>query len=393
MSGIAHHLVRRGLEATQHNYNLGSVQVTDDGNDDNIKSIPIWGVATLWVTLLVFMFAHFVISYTYGSIVATLTTIETPTATAFTLEPAENEDSDAPLLSADQKPAEKTHATEPELFLIKSKPITSKIRTTVKHLKAQAGPWSRFRGLQVAIVYHLTYALLFNFLTSLTHSTFVSSVFAVLTHTVLSRLGMTWTHVVMSNPSPKSWIRRYPSIQTSKKIFLPTAIWAAAQQFALYIPALMFSMYGLNRYAEDPSYYHEVAPEVFAGDVSQVFMCGLVAMFIVFAIVFPAEVTLTRVQASMLPEEDEAIVPFDRTFGGKVEPEILGGRGCVSMLDAWKTFDWAARIRLIKLYVKVFALQVLTTVLFVGLFIGELRLIMGDDLPKVAKMAHDQLRL
>lgn len=62
MSGIAHHLVRRGLEATQQNYKQGSVQVTDDGNHDRIKSIPIWGVATLWVTLLVFIFAHFVVS-------------------------------------------------------------------------------------------------------------------------------------------------------------------------------------------------------------------------------------------------------------------------------------------------------------------------------------------
>lgn len=64
MSGIAHHLVRRGLEATQHNYNQGSVQVTDDGSDDSIKSIPVWGVATLWVTLLFFIFAHFIVRIT-----------------------------------------------------------------------------------------------------------------------------------------------------------------------------------------------------------------------------------------------------------------------------------------------------------------------------------------
>ena len=196
----------------------------------------------------------------------------------------------------------------------------------------------------------------------------------------------------MSNPSPKRWWRRYPSIKTVKKIALPTATWAAANQLAMYIPALMFTTYGLHRYAEDPSHYREVAPEVMASDATSAFICGLAAMFIVFAIVFPAEVTLTRVQASMLPEEDEAIVPFDRTFGGKVEPEIVGGSGCVSMLDAWKTFDWSARIRLIKLYVKVAALQVVTTIMFMFIFVGELRLIMGDDLNKMAKMAHDQLR-
>ena len=203
---------------------------------------------------------------------------------------------------------------------------------------------------------------------------------------------MTWTHIVMSNPSPKSWYRRFPSLKSGSKVFLPTAIWAAAEQLALYIPALMFGTYGLERYAEDPSHYREVAPEAFASDVSQVFICALVALFIVFAIVFPAQVTLTRVQASMLPEEDESIVPFDRSFGGRVEPAVVGGSGCVSMLDAWKTFDWAARIRLIKLYLKVIGLQIFTTLLFIGVFVGEARLIMGDDFNKVVRKAHDGLR-
>ena len=317
--------------------------------------------------------------------------IETPTATAFTVDSAEFDESDAPLLSADQKPAPKT-PTEPELFLIKSKPITSNIRTTVKHLKAQAGPWSRFRGLQVAIVYQLAYALLFNLFSSFSRSLLAQSLFAVVTHTVLSRLNMTWTHVVMSNPSSKGWWRRLPSLKIASKIFLPTAIWAASEQLALYIPALMFGTYGLDRYSEDPSHYREVAPDVLASDATQAFICALVALFIVFAIVFPATVTLIRVQASMLPEEDEAIVPFDRSFGGKVEPAVAGGSGCVSMLDAWKTFDWAARIRLIKLYFKVIALQVLTTLMFVVAFVGEARLIMGDDFDKVVKKVDDHLR-
>lgn len=203
---------------------------------------------------------------------------------------------------------------------------------------------------------------------------------------------MTWTHVVMSNPSSKSWWRRFPSWKAGNKILLPTAIWATAEQLAIYVPTVIFGIYGLNRYAEDPSHYHEVAPEAFANDIISVFTCVLVALFIVFAIVFPAEVTLTRVQASMLPEEDESIVPFDRSFGGKVEPEVVGGIGCVGMLDAWKTFDWAARIRLIKLYVKVTALQIATMFLFMGVLVGELKLIMGDDLNKAAKMVHEQLR-
>ena len=95
----------------------------------------------------------------------------------------------------------------------------------------------------------------------------------------------------------------------------------------------------------------------------------------------------------MLPEEDESIVPFDRTFAGKVVPEIVGGTGSIGMLDAWKTFDIPSRIRLIKLYAKVFAVQLATTIMFVMVVVAELRVAMGDDFQKVHKMAREQMML
>ena len=94
----------------------------------------------------------------------------------------------------------------------------------------------------------------------------------------------------------------------------------------------------------------------------------------------------------MLPEEDESIVPFDRTFAGKVKPEILGGSGAVSMLNAWKTFDRSARIRLMKLYLKVFLVSVFTTVMFIMVLVGEVRLIMGDEFKGLAGKAHESLQ-
>lgn len=219
-------------------------------------------------------------------------------------------------------------------------------------------------------------------------SPMAQALFAILFNTILSRFLMTWTHVIISNPSSKKWYQRLPERKSALKLWGPTAIWAAADQLALYVPAAMFRLYGLHRYAEDPTHFRTVDSNVRASNMSELFFCGFVGLFIIFAIVFPAGVTLTRVQASMLPEEDEPIVPFDRTFGGKVQPG-----GCVKMLDAWRTFDWASRIRLVTLYAKIFAIQFFTTLLFIGLVIGELRLIMGDDLHKVAKMAHESLRI
>jgi hypothetical protein len=96
-------------------------------------------------------------------------------------------------------------------------------------------------------------------------------------------------------------------------------------------------------------------------------------------LVLPADVTLTRVQASLLPDAEETIVPFDRSFGGKVIPEIVGGSGVLSMLDAWKSFDWSSRIRLVKAYAKIYALQILVSFFFGLCLAAEMFLIAGKD--------------
>ena len=62
MSGLAHHLLKRGLDATHQNLYQGAVQSNDGDKHDRLKSIPLWGIFTLWATLLLFIFVHFVVS-------------------------------------------------------------------------------------------------------------------------------------------------------------------------------------------------------------------------------------------------------------------------------------------------------------------------------------------
>jgi hypothetical protein len=50
MSGIAHGLVRRGLEVTQQHYN--SPQSDDD---EQIKHVATWGLALIWVTFILYL--------------------------------------------------------------------------------------------------------------------------------------------------------------------------------------------------------------------------------------------------------------------------------------------------------------------------------------------------
>ena len=309
--------------------------------------------------------------------------IETPIATAFTTDSVDG--ADAPLL--DQKP-EGGKAIEADLFIVKQKPITSSIRSTIKHIKARGGRLARFRGLHVAIIYHMALSVGTNILSSFLGTKSRPFVF-VFVSIVLTRIHMTWTHIVISEPSEKRWFRRYPSAKASKNAILPTAVLAIAQQLALYLPAVLFIMAHENWYK---SSVHSIkVDDSKKVALFQLAMAAMTGIFTVVLIVIPADVTLKRVQASMLPEEDESIVPFDRTFGGKVVPEVVGGSGAVRMIDAWRTFDRSARIRLLKLYLKVFLVQVATTIMFFMLVVGELRLVMGEDFNKVVKMNRRQL--
>ena len=310
--------------------------------------------------------------------------IETPTATAFKTKYNESDEVDAPLLSQDHK-SEKGQVVESDLFLVKQKPITSKMRTTIKHLRAQAGPLARFRGLHVSIIYHLLHGSIVGFFNAnVVSHPLVRPFIAILASVALCRIQMTWTHIVISQPSSKSWIRRIPSRAAVKNILIPTVVLAIAEQAAVCVPSGLFVL-------ASQAFNEEMNESVGRAQniaLLQMFFIALIAIGIVVLVVIPADVTLKRVQASMLPEEDESIVPFDRTFAGKVKPEILGGSGAVSMLDAWKSFDRSARIRLMKLYLKIFLVSVFTTIMFSMLIVGELKLAMGDNFNEAVGKAH-----
>ena len=236
--------------------------------------------------------------------------VETPTAVAFKSTVNESVEVDAPLLSKpDGSEKEQLEAVETDLFLVKQQPITAKLRTAVKHLRAVGGRWARFRGLHVAVLYNLVGGFLINFFAGRHHLNPMRPIVTILVSVALFRIDLLWTHIVISSPSSKPWYRRSVPIVRKKGILIATAACAAAQELAIYLP-------------------------------------------------------------------------FDRSFGGRMTPEVLGGNGCVGMVNAWRSFDKEARFRLIKLYLKIVAIQIFAAIFFVMTIVGELRLIMGDDFNK-----------
>jgi hypothetical protein len=260
-------------------------------------------------------------------------------------------------ITSEPDPFKPTDEAEPEIGATTPlKPITSSLRTAVKHLRSRAGFWSRFRGFGMFLAYSAAYGTLASLipvpLSSYIGQFFVHSFLSIL----LATWQMAWVHIVISEPSPKSWYQRIPSYKTWIKIAPVTAVTDILSAAAFFLPMSAASLTGWLDISNGKELPSAVALFRFMS------IC-VVPAILSFLISIYARVILVRVAASMLPEEDETIVPFDRSFGGKVSPAITGGSGKIGIVDAWTTFDWAARVRYAKVTGKALAIEVALCVL------------------------------
>jgi len=357
MHAVFSHLARRGFEAT----------AAFQQKDEYQYNMPTWGIVMLATTGLFFLIVSTAVEYTFGRLIPALLMIESPQALLY--EPLDTIDPDAPI----------NKNTDPELLIVKQQPITSSFRSTIKHLQAKAGFRARFRGITLFVAYSFALSAVSGIVGSIP---FVPrGVAPVLGAVLLANLSLAWTHIVISDPSPKPWFRRLPEAKVWKKIAGPTAILAIAEQLTVVLPVLLGRLYGLDMDAKAAA--NMSAPEKSAMALKG-FSMFILCIVLGFVIVLPANVMLTRVQASLLSDDQETIVSFDRSFGGKVIPEIVGGSGVIGILDAWKSFDWSSRVRLVKAYAKVFAMQFALSVFFVGVVVAELFIVIGkSDLKKI----------
>jgi len=185
-------------------------------------------------------------------------------------------------------------------------------------------------------------------------------------------------------------VPRIPSIKTWPKMAPAVALWATSSQVVAILPMLVCGSFGSLKHMNNPEY------EPGRKDLYAVGAQGIMGMFLTILLFvllqIPASVTLVRVAASMLPEEDETIVPFDRTFGGKTTPTIIGGQGKIGLVEAWRSFPWASRIRLLKLMLKVAAIVMAFWLLCTMTLVAEAHLLFGDKLGEMMRTMHGVAR-
>ncbi|KAI0010979.1 putative ubiquitin conjugating enzyme [Xylariaceae sp. FL0662B] len=326
--------------------------------------MPGWGWIIILLDILVFLPLFMLVNYTLHHIFPTLATVEDPSPPSY--DPVSlNDDS--------QSLAEETAPVADEAARRSDTPaITSSLRTTYRTLRAISGWRSLLRGFAC----YLALSCATFFVYGIMVSAFIPGLIAApLSAIALVQLYTAWTHIVISAPSPKTFWQRLPPF---KKAFhataLPVAMYFFAIELASFFPKMLANVMGMNLW--QPSQPGKL-PQ---GDKNDIWK-GVILLLVFFVmhifLVIPTQVILTRVQASLLPDEDDTIVPFDRSFQGKVEPAIVGGKGFVTVKDAWSTFTRASWIRLVKLYVKIFLISLALSGLWLAVIIPEMIAIMS----------------
>ncbi len=246
---------------------------------------------------------------------------------------------------------------------------TASLRTTHRTLYGISGWRSYFRGIGCWIALHTGITFVYGMTGPLLPSFFAATICAL----AFVQLYTAWVHIVISAPSPKPfWRRLAPFGKTFRATALPVMLYFLALEVSSFAPRNVGRILGLPEW--DPNMPGTV-PKGDPNDIWRALVVFVVAAVFHICLVIPAHVVLTRVQASLLPEEDETIVPFDRSFQGKLEPAIVGGKGYISITDAWKTFSRASWVRLIKLYVKIFLVGLAVTFTWMLVVVPELLVI------------------
>lgn len=197
----------------------------------------------------------------------------------------------------------------------------------------------------------------------------IASLLASLT---LVQYSTAWVHIVVSERSPLHFWRRLPAFKrTFEATWKPVALYWAATEVHRWTPMVLAPVLDLPFPKMDFDGPTDMPP-VDASLAWKGLVIWVVSMLVSIFLVIPTQVVLVRVQASLLAPDANTIIPFDRSFEGRVEPAVVGGRGYATLSQAWATFSRAAWRRLIVLYIKIFAVTTAFTCLVLLVIIPQL---------------------
>lgn len=228
--------------------------------------------------------------------------------------------------------------------------ITSQRSVARRHLHTEGGIKPVFIGLDIFIVYMLMTIVITALAKSVYKEETTFSVF-ILSRLVLgltlTNLHTAWVHAVISKPTKKSLWERIPGWRkwlkilpvASLDIFLPICVHHLVKNLLIFFRGVLFAALG-NQTGENHSALATWGKITFLA----------IPVVSEFLISLFTRVLYVKVAASMLPENEQSIVPFDRSFGGRANNETH----CLSILDAFGTMKVQNCYRYLKIVWEVF---------------------------------------
>lgn len=271
-------------------------------------------------------------------------------------EPSNKKSSAPPAYSAVPTSEPASEAPRREAILVTSKPITSSLHTTIKHLRSIGGFASRFRGWNMWIVY----TILLQQFTMLFSSMFGLVFGGVIAAAVMAIPRMTWVHIIISSPSPLPWYKRFPSKQNFltafKKVTGLTVLVAIAEMGGAFV-AMTLAPTMQNGQPDHETTGDEEKDELILRVCMMQTGIALLA-WLAWSAFFTVPLTacLAKIQTSLLPEDEDTIVNTERSED-------------MTLAEAWRSFDWNACVRVYKAYAKFVAIQTsITMTFFIGIY-------------------------
>lgn len=186
-----------------------------------------------------------------------------------------------------------------------------------------------------------------------------------------------WTHYAITEPSNKNVLDHFPKgNQIWAELAQITLAWAVSEQVTMSLPLALSRSFGLRQYAFDPTSWTTLDKRGLFMVVLQFGLVFLLYLALVAFVSIPANITLRRIHASMLPPEDVAIVPFHRAnpkpsnsenafhpSNNKQVSAVLR-RSKLSVSEAWATITWPAYFRVMNIYVQYFIINQILQILY-----------------------------
>jgi len=331
---------------------------------------PAWAPLLILADFFLFVPLWLFVGYTICAVLPALAMVEDENPPAY--EPLATTGDHADRSDLENHSTNK-NATTPAP--IGSRAVTASFRQTTRLIRSGPGGVGGFiRGLPVFVFNSVALLVLQSFFWVIL-PTSLGMIAFVLASLLLVQFSTAWVHTVMTPQSPLPfWRRLQPFGRVFEATWRPTLLSMLAHAIGTMAPLLVVSTVDFGRVPQPG----EAPDGALAWKSLLLVASGLLQVFITI----PADVILTRIQASLLPTDHETIIPFDRTFEGRVEPEIVSGKGWASVTDAWKSFTPSAWRRLVLMYAKILLVTIGAWIITFAVLVPEAIIIMLNSTEK-----------